>query len=181
MKIKIKEQEVLLLPSPLSKNNQLLQRKRFKQLGISPTVENGVRTWRVIWRPFLKNPVPYQRADGTKGLRRKSRKVRTLRFSIAGNVTEESAYREALKAASLAYRAKLTNAMPVVDWEAIAKAKGEVIRYEYGKPSLNGAMDEALKLFEDGYGLGQVANQLGVSKATACRWRQRLRKEKALP
>jgi len=180
MSIKIKQFEPTRLPVPYTRELHLLHRKRFKQLGISPTVENGIRTWRVIWRPFLRHPIPYTRRDGTPGLKKKSDNVRTRRFCVVGDVTEESAYRDAMLEASLAYRTKLPHIMPIVDWEGIARAQGQKLRDSYAKPALNGAIDEALELFKAGYGIGQVAEQMGVNKSTACRWRQKLRKEKAL-
>lgn len=181
MSMQIEKFEPTRLPVPYTRELHLLHRRRFKQLGITPTVENGIRTWRVIWRPFLRHPVPYTRPDGTPGLKRKADNVRTLRFCVVGDVTEESAYRDAMREASLSYLTKLPHIMPIVDWEGIAKAKGQKLRDSYSKPALNGAIYQALELFQEGYGLGQVAEQLGVNKSTACRWRQKFRKEKALP
>lgn len=181
MQLRIKHYEPIKLPTPYTGRYHLLERLRFKQLGISPSVENGIRTWRVIWRPRLRCPIPYTRPDGKPGLKRTADEVRTMRFPIVGNETEESAYRRALQTASMAYRKVLPKAMPIVNWELMARSKGVKLRNEYAKPALNGALSEALELFEAGYGLGQVAEQMGVNKSTACRWRQKLRKEKALP
>lgn len=181
MNLTIDHYEPIKLPTPYTSRYHLLERRRFKQLGISPSVENGIRTWRVIWRPFLSCPVTYRRPDGTPGIKRKSDEVRTMRFPIVGNQTEESAYRRAMNTSSMAYRLPLPKAMPLVDWSGMARARGVKLRSEYARPSLNGAISEAQTLFEAGYGVTQVAHQMGVNKSTACRWRQKLRKEKALP
>lgn len=181
MLVKIDEYDPIHLPKPYSRVHHLLTRMAFKQLGISPTVDNGIRAWRVIWRPRLKVPVPYTRIDGRPGLREKSHRVCTKRFPIVGDVTEEQAYRQALRLSSLVYGGKLPSIMPLVNWKQLAAAKGVKLRESYSKPALNGAIDQACELFEQGWGLRDVADRLGVSKSTACRWRQTLKKQKALP
>lgn len=168
------------LPAPLAPEYVIQYRKRLKQLGISPSIDNGIRAWRVIWRPFLPEPIPYTRADGNPGLKYKADNVCTRRFALVGSTDEESAFREAALFAAAAYREAPATIMPIVDWEQMAKARGVKLRDRYAKPALNGAIDQALALFQQGYGPRQVGEILGVDRSTASRWRSRLRKEGVL-
>lgn len=179
MALEIQHFEPLSLPAPWSAGFTLAYRRRLKVLGITPSVDNGIRTWRVIWRPFLKHPEPYTRPDGTPGLRYKSHRVRTRRITITGDTDEEAAFRRASVIAAVAYRGPVSRLMPVVDWARLATAKGVVLRQGYAKPALNGAREQAEALFAQGYEDRQVAAQLGIDRSTAGKWRRRLAKERA--
>ncbi len=177
--IQVKRFEPLSLPAPWSSGFALDYRRRLKVLGISPSVDNGIRTWRVIWRPFLVKPVPFTRPDGTGGLRYKSHRVRTRRFAITGSISEEAAFRRAALIAAIAYRGPVAKVLPLVHWEHLAKVKRVKLRQVYAKPALNGARERALALFAKGYGDRQVAAQLGVDRSTAGKWRRRAQRENA--
>lgn len=181
MSVKIKHFEPAKLPAPFSDDFVTAYRKRLKQIGISPNVDNGIRGWRVLWRPFLKVPEVTELPGGRIVVRRKSHRVRTKRFPIAKYSTEEQAFREAAIAAAMAYRTRLADVMPIVDWERMARAKGVKLRDSYAKPALNGGIDKAWELLDAGYSLQRVAQELGVDPSTVSRWRSRLRKENALP
>lgn len=181
MSLKIENFEPASLPVPYSSEFEKAVRSRIKQLGISPAIDNGIRAWRVLWRPFLPQPEPYVRFDGVICLKFKADNVCTRRFPIVGETTEEEAFRQAAVQAATAYRMPVAKVMPLVHWGRLASAKGVKIRTDYAKPALNGALDKALELFSQGYGPSQVAEQMGVDRSTASRWRKRLRKENALP
>lgn len=180
MGIRIQHYEPLRIPAPLTSQHAEQERRRIKQLGITPSIDNGIRCWRVIWRPFLETPIPYTAPDGRVSLRYKSNKVKTERFAIVGDATEEEAFQEAALTAAAAYRMQVAKTVPRVDWEKMAAAKGLKIRDRYAKPILNGGLDRARELVKKNLGLQQMADELGISKATACRWRKKLAKEKAL-
>lgn len=180
MTVEIKHLEPVRLPAPYTEDYGVKERTRLKQLGISPAVDNGIRVWRVIWRPYLDHPIHFRYPDGTPGIKEKADNVCTRRFTITGTTTEEQAFMQASLVAAAAYRAPVSHSMPIVDWDRMARAKGVKLRRRYAKPALNGDMDRALRLFEEGYGPRQVGEILGVHPSTASRWRTRLRKEKAL-
>lgn len=181
MPLTIEHLDPISLPTPYVHDHQTLVRRRIKQLGISPSIDNGIRAWRVLWRPFLPHPVTYIMMNGQIGLKFKADNVCTRRYPIAAGTTEEEAFLQAARQAAVAYRVPVPKVMPKVNWYAMASAKGVKIRDRFAKPALNGDMDKALVLFQEGYGLAQVAQQLGIDRSTASRWRTRLRKENALP
>lgn len=181
MPVKIKHYEPAKMPAPLSDDFVIAYRKRLKQLGVSPNVDNGIRGWRVLWRPFLKHPVVTELPGGRVVVRRKSHSVRTKRFPVAAFHSEHEAFREAAIAAAMAYRTPVAEFMPIVDWGRLARAKGVKLRDVYAKPALNGGIDKAAELLEAGYGQQQVAQQLGVDPSTISRWRKRIAKENAQP
>lgn len=161
------------LPAPLEAGFVIRYRKDIKQLGISPDVIDGIRVWRVIWRPFLDTPEIFYRPDGTQGLRRKSDKVNTARYPIVNGITEEQAFRDAVRMAMIAYRRSPPEYMPIVNWEAIAKRKGQKLRDSFAKPGLNkSTKTKARELRAQGYTDRQVALQIGIDRSTAGRWRR---------
>ena len=135
------------------------------QTGLSPCIIKGVCGYRVVWRPFLDDPQAYKtKADN----------VKTLWFPIIGGVTEEEAYARAKAASEKAYRSKVSDTPPNVDWERMARRAGVKIRSEYAKPALNGARERAAALFELGWTDRMVGQRIGVDRSTASRWRKQL-------
>lgn len=147
---------------------------KIKRLGISPDVSTGVRTWRVIWRPFLDQPIYYTDHEGKGDLKRKSDNVKTKRFPITGSTTEKQAFEQAKQLACSAYRVEPDVEMPTVDWEALAKEQGAVLRNSYAKPGLNDdTVIAALRLYDEGFNDRQVAEQIGVNRTTVMRWKKK--------
>lgn len=182
MNMHIEEHEPLKLPAPWSAEYTINYRKSLKQLGIAPFLDDGLRMWRVAWRPFLAHPVTYRRRDGSLGIRRKAEKGRSKRFPIAAFGSEEEAFQQAAIEAAVDYRVPVARTMPIVDWEGMARAEGVTLRDRYAVPSMNVDLEEkALELFREGYSPRQVGEQVGIDRSTASRWRKRFRKEKALP
>jgi hypothetical protein len=183
MNLHIEAHEPLKLPAPWSDQYTINYRKRLKQLGISPYVDSqGLRVWRVCWRPFLEHPVAYRRADGSWDLKRKADKGRSKRFPIAAFGSEEEAFQQAAIEAAVAYRIPVARTMPIVDWGGLARAAGVKPRDRFMVASKNADQEEqALELFRQGYSPRQVGEQVGIDRSTASRWRKRFRKEKALP
>lgn len=143
------------------------------QIGLSPCIVNGVCGYRVVWRPFLPEPIAYRTAQGI-GYKTKSDNVKTLWFPIIGATTEAEAYAEAKVASEREYRGKVSSTPPEVDWEKMARRAGVKIRSEYAKPALNGAKDRAAALFALGWNDRKVGERIGVDRSTASRWRKSL-------
>lgn len=135
------------------------------QMGLSPCIIKGVCGYRVVWRPFLDEP---------QNGKRKADNVKTLWFPIIGGKTEAEAYAEAKAASEEAYRSKVSDLPPEVDWERMARRAGIKIRREYAKPALNGARERAAALFALGWTDQLVAQRIGVDRSTASRWRKKL-------
>lgn len=144
------------------------------QMGLSPCIIKGVCGYRVVWRPFLDEPIAYTQANGKQGYKIKADNVRTLWFPIIGGTTEAQAYAAAKAASEEAYRSKVAAAPPNVDWQKMAKRAGVKIRSEYAKPALNGARDRAAALFALGWSDHLVAQRIGVDRSTASRWRKKM-------
>lgn len=162
------------LPYLLTHKEDQLQRTHRKQLGISPSVENGIRTWRVIWRPFLITPIPYTMRNGKPGLKRKADWVCTERYPIVDGITEEQAFREAAIKAAAVYRTPRTLYMPRVNWAQMARAQGVKLRDQYAKPGLNQSVRaRAEELLERGWTDRSVAKEIGVDRSTVNRWRNK--------
>lgn len=162
------------LPLLLTHKEEQLQRTHRKQLGISPSVENGIRTWRVIWRPFLATPIPYTKRNGKPGLKRKADHVCTERYPIIDGITEEQAFREAAIRAAAVYRTPQTVYMPKVNWEQMARIKKVKLRDRYAKPGLNESIrTRAEELAEKGWTDRSIAEELGVNRSTVNRWRNK--------
>lgn len=172
--MQIHDQNLIDVPTPLSVGAQAEERRNIKLLGISPAIVDGIRGFRVIWRPALSKPVHYRKKDGSAGAKRKSDTVRTLWFPIVGEVSERQAFQEANRAAALAYGVRPSKVQPRVEWGRLARLSGQKVRSSYAKPALNGAVDRAAALFVQGYSPRQVAEKLRVDRSTASRWRKRL-------
>lgn len=162
------------LPAPIGLHTEMEVRRTIKLLGISPSIINGIRGFRVIWRPFLEEPVRYTAKDGTTGVKRKADEVKTRWFPIVEGTTECQAFVDASRLACRVYKTKPPAARPKIEWERVATAQGVKIRGSYAKPALNGAMDRAAALFVQGYSPRQVAERIGVDRSTASRWRKKL-------
>lgn len=146
----------------------------YHQIGISPCIIDGVRGYRVIWRPFLDEPIAYTNHQGGTSYKTKGDNVKTMWFPIVGDVTEAEAYSNARRVAEAVYRTTVSQEVPNVDWQAMARRAGVKIREEYAKPALNGALDRAAALFELGWNDRMVGERLGVDRSTASRWRKKL-------
>lgn len=157
------------------------KRLSYKALGISPAIIDGMCGYRVIYRPFLSEPVPYTKRDGTPGTKRKSDQVCTKWFPIMAYESEEEAFQDAAFEASSQYRETVECQKPFVDWEKLAREKGVKIRTEYAKPALNGARERAAALLTIGYTPRQVAEKLGVDRSTVSRWRKAMNLQKESP
>lgn len=147
---------------------------KYHQTGLSPCIINGVCGYRVVWRPFLPEPIAYTDRFGRTAYKRKADNVKTLWFPIIGGATEAEVYEEARAASEKAYRISPSKTPPNVDWDKLAKQAGVKIRGEYGKPALNGARERAAALFELGWTDHMVAERIGVNRSTASRWRKKL-------
>lgn len=140
-----------------------------RTLGISPYVHKGLRGWRVMWRVPMSSP---------NRQKTKSDDVRTERFPICNGVTEDVAYAGAVECARRVYPSHLVSErMPEVDWESLARAAGEKIRDRYIEYPIERSLDKALAMFKAGMGDQTVGTSLGVHRTTAMRWRRRLIKE----
>lgn len=166
----------LVFPLPLTFHYVAGRQKVLKHLGVSPSIDNGIRYWRVIWRPFLPKPVPYRDQFGRWQLKRKADSVKTERYPIVGEHSEEELFRLAVVKACEVYRIPVEHldVTPRVDWEMLAKATGQRVRSRYSKPSLNeGVMQRAMRMFDQGASNSMVAKAMGVDRSTASRWRKK--------
>jgi hypothetical protein len=168
----------LRYPSPLTFHYVAGHQRTLKHLGVSPTIDNGICYWRVIWRPFLKTPVHYRDARGRMRIKRKEDNVRTERYAIVNEQQDKALFELAVIKACQMYR--LPNlppsTTPQVDWEMLAKATGQKIRNTLAKPLLNeGTLERAIAMFEGGASNSLVAKSFGVNRSTASRWRKKAR------
>lgn len=147
----------------------------YRHIGVSPSIDNGIRYWRVIWRPFLKYPETYF-VNGKVITKFKDDNVKTLRFPVIDGVDERDLLDQAVQEACRQYRVKYKSDrnLPDVDWSMLAKATGQKIRDKYARPSLNeGTLEKAAKMFKAGASNSMVAKSLGVDRSTASRWRKK--------
>lgn len=170
--------EVMRLPAPWTSSVDQAYRSNAKLLGISPAIVDGLRGFRVIWRPILKEPIPYRTAAGGVGYRKKSHRVKTRWFPIVGDTTEDEAFRDANVLAAKVYDTLPYSAQVRTDWDLLARIEKVKVRTEYAKPALNkGVLERAEALFEMGWTPRQVGERLGVDRSTASRWRKALSKQ----
>lgn len=169
----------LRYPSPLSFHYIAGQRRTLKHLGVSPSIDNGICYWRVLWRPFLPEPITYIDSRGRVQVKTKQDNVRTERFAIVNNEREADLFDAAVRRACEVYRLpdRPSSVRPEVDWQSLAKATGQKIRNTLAKPALNeGTIEKAAKMFEGGASNAMVAKAFGVDRSTASRWRKKARK-----
>lgn len=168
----------LKYPAPYVYRFIALHTGRLKHLGVSPAIDNGIRYWRVIWRPFLDKPIEYKDRSGRIRVKTKKDSVKTERYPVVGNEDEIAVYRQAITKAREVY--KLGNSLPPVepkvDWDTLAKSLGKTINKTYTRKSLNnGVLDEVEEMFNKGSSNALVAKAFGVDRSTASRWRKKVR------
>ena len=168
----------LRYPSPLSFHYVAGHRRTLKHLGVSPSIDNGICYWRVLWRPFLPEPITYKDERGRIRVKNKDDNVKTERFAIVNGGKEKDLFDAAVRRACEVYRLpdRPSSVRPDVDWQMLAKATGQKIRNTLAKPALNeGVLDKAAEMFEKGASNAMVADAFGVNRSTASRWRKKAR------
>lgn len=168
----------IFYPTPLSFHYVAGQQKVLKHLGVSPSIDNGIRYWRVIWRPFLDEPIPYRDRHGNVRLKRKADGVRTERYPIVEGESEADLFKLAVAHACQEYRipVKTPETLPRVDWDMLARATGQTLRSNFSKPSFNpNCLERAAEMFQKGASNSMVAKEFGVDRSTASRWRKKAR------
>jgi len=168
----------LRYPSPLSFHYVAGQQRALKHLGVSPSIDNGICYWRVLWRPFLKEPVHFKDKKGRLRVKKKCDSVRTERYPILAGESEEKLFDIAVMRACDVYRLpkRVSSVRPQVDWQMLAKATGQKLRNTLSKPSMaSGVIEEAAYLFESGASNAMVASRFNVNRSTASRWRKKAR------
>lgn len=168
----------LRYPSPLSFHYVAGHQRTLKHLGVSPSIDNGICYWRVLWRPFLPEPIEFKDARGRWRIKYKDDNVKTERFAIVNNSKEKDLFDTAVRRACEVYRLpeKPSSVRPEVDWQMLAKATGQKIRNTLAKPALNeGVIEKAAVMFERGASNAIVAKEFGVDRSTASRWRKKAR------
>lgn len=169
----------LRYPSPLTFHYIAGHRRTLKHLGVSPSIDNGICYWRVLWRPFLPEPITYRDAKGRLRVKRKDDNVKTERYPIVNGDEEKFLFDLAVAKACEVYRlpSSPSSVRPQVDWQMLAKATGQKIRKTLAKPVLNdGTIEKAASMFEAGASNSMVAKAFNVDRSTASRWRKKARK-----
>lgn len=167
-------------PSPLTFHYIAGHQRTLKHLGVSPAIDNGICYWRVIWRPFLPEPITYRDKFGRLRVKEKDDRVKTERLAIVNGESEKQLFELAVQRACEVYRIPYRKRMatPEIDWSMLAKATGQKIRNTLGKPSMNkGTLEKAAEMFQANASNAMVAKALGVDRSTASRWRKKVRTE----